>query len=200
MMFETAEYIGIIAFAMSGFFVAARNHLDLLGTLVSVFLTAFGGGVMRDVIVSRIPYTFSHDAPAVIVFVLMLLMILFRLHQKESVENRLWFILSDSVGLVSFSLGGALVALDAGLNLTGVLALSFVTAVGGGIARDIIINEVPFVFKTGFYGTISLLLGSLLYLLDKVGWVNLYTMILLFLFGVILRIVAYYRKWSVPLI
>ncbi len=199
-MFETAEYIGIVAFAMSGFFVAARNHLDLLGTLVSVFLTAFGGGVMRDVIVNKTPYTFSHDAPAVIVLTLMLLMILFRLHKKESVENRSWFILSDSIGLVSFSIGGALVALDAGLNITGVLALSFVTAVGGGIARDIIINEVPFVFKTGFYGTVSLLAGAVLYLLDKFGWMNLYTITTVFVLGVALRIVAYYRKWSVPLV
>ena len=199
-MFETAEYIGIVAFAMSGFFVAARNHLDLLGTLVSVFLTAFGGGVMRDVIVNKTPYTFSHDAPAVIVFTLMLLMILFRLHKKESVENRSWFILSDSIGLVSFSIGGALVALDAGLNITGVLALSFVTAVGGGIARDIIINEVPFVFKTGFYGTVSLLAGAVLYLLEKFGWMNLYTITAVFVLGVALRIVAYYRKWSVPLV
>ncbi len=199
-MFETAEYIGIVAFAMSGFFVAARNHLDLLGTLVSVFLTAFGGGVMRDVIVNKTPYTFSHDAPAVIVFTLMLLMILFRLHKKESVENRPWFILSDSIGLVSFSIGGALVALDAGLNITGVLALSFVTAVGGGIARDIIINEVPFVFKTGFYGTVSLLAGVVLYLLEKFGWMNLYTITAVFVLGVALRIVAYYRKWSVPLV
>ncbi len=199
-MFETAEYIGIVAFAMSGFFVAARNHLDLLGTLVSVFLTAFGGGVMRDVIVNKTPYTFSHDAPAVIVFTLMLLMILFRLHKKESVENRSWFILSDSIGLVSFSIGGALVALDAGLNITGVLALSFVTAVGGGIARDIIINEVPFVFKTGFYGTVSLLAGAVLYLLEKFGWMNLYTITAVFVLGVALRIVAYYRRWSVPLV
>ncbi len=199
-MFETAEYIGIVAFAMSGFFVAARNHLDLLGTLVSVFLTAFGGGVMRDVIVNKTPYTFSHDAPAVIVFTLMLLMILFRLHKKESVENRSWFILSDSIGLVSFSIGGALVALDAGLNITGVLALSFVTAVGGGIARDIIINEVPFVFKTGFYGTVSLLAGAVLYLLEKFGWMNLYTITAVFVLGVALRIVAYYRMWSVPLV
>jgi len=144
---------------MSGFFVAARNHLDLLGTLVSVFLTAFGGGVMRDVIVNKTPYTFSHDAPAVIVFTLMLLMILFRL-----------------------------------------LALSFVTAVGGGIARDIIINEVPFVFKTGFYGTVSLLAGAVLYLLEKFGWMNLYTITAVFVLGVALRIVAYYRKWSVPLV
>ena len=93
-----------------------------------------------------------------------------------------------------------MVALDAGLNITGVLALSFVTAVGGGIARDIIINEVPFVFKTGFYGTVSLLAGAVLYLLEKFGWMNLYTITAVFVLGVALRIVAYYRKWSVPLV
>jgi len=198
-MFEAAEYIGIIAFAMSGFFVAARNHLDLLGTLVSVFLTAFGGGIMRDVIVNKTPYTFSHDAPAIIVFTLMVVMIFLRLHKKESVENRLWFILSDSVGLVSFSIGGALVALEAGLNITGVLALAFITAVGGGIARDVIINEVPFVFKTGFYGTVALLIGVSLYLLERFGVMEFYTITAVFFVGVLLRVFAYYRKWSVPL-
>ncbi len=200
MMFEIAEYIGIIAFAMSGFFVAARNHLDLLGTLVSVFLTAFGGGVVRDVIVNKIPYTFSHNAPAIIVFSLILLMILFRLHKKESIENRVWFIVSDSIGLVSFSIGGALVALESGLNMTGVLALSFITAVGGGITRDIIINEVPFVFKTGFYGTVSLLVGGVLYLLESFEMMSFYTILTVFLIGVGIRIFAYYRKWSVPLL
>ena len=199
-MFEAAEYIGIIAFAMSGFFVAARNHLDLLGTLVSVFLTAFGGGIMRDVIVNKTPYTFSHNAPAIIVLTLMVVMIFLRLHKKQSVENRLWFILSDSVGLVSFSIGGALVALEAGLNITGVLALAFITAVGGGIARDIIINEVPFVFKTGFYGTVALLVGAILYLLERFGVMEFYTILAVFFAGVLLRVLAYYRKWSVPLL
>ena len=165
-MFEVAEYIGIIAFAMSGFFVAVRSKLDFLGVLISVFLTAFGGGILRDIIVDKTPYTFIHNTPAIIVFTLMLLLILFRFHKRESVENRPWFIVSDSIGLVSFSITGALIALESELNLTGVLALSFVTAVGGGIVRDIIINEVPFVFKTGFYGTVSLLVGALMYLLS----------------------------------
>ena len=199
-MFEIAEYIGIIAFAMSGFFVATRNHLDLLGTLISVFLTAFGGGVMRDVIVNKTPYTFSHNAPAIIVFSLMLLMILFRVHRKESIENKLWFILSDSIGLVSFSIGGALIALEAGLNMTGVLALSFVTAVGGGITRDVIINEVPFVFKTGFYGTVALFTGLLIYLLDKFNMIHFYPIAMVFVLGVGLRMTAYYKRWSVPLV
>ena len=60
-MFELAEYIGIVAFAMSGFFVAARSNLDLLGALISTFLTALGGGIIRDIIVDKTPFTFSHN-------------------------------------------------------------------------------------------------------------------------------------------
>jgi len=199
-MFEVAEYIGIIAFAMSGFFVAVRSKLDFLGVLISVFLTAFGGGIIRDIIVDKTPYAFTHNTPAIIVFILMLVLIAFRFHKKQSVENRLWFIVSDSIGLVSFSITGSLIALQSELNITGVLALSFVTAVGGGIVRDIIINEVPFVFKTGFYGTVSLLVGVLMYLLEMVGMMSFYPTILVFILGVNLRVLAYYKKWSVPLI
>jgi len=199
-MFEVAEYIGIIAFAMSGFFVAVRSKLDFLGVLISVFLTSFGGGIIRDIIVDKTPYTFTHNIPAIIVFTLMLVLIAFRFHKKQSVENRPWFIVSDSIGLVSFSITGALIALESDLNLTGVLALSFVTAVGGGIVRDIIINEVPFVFKTGFYGTVSLLVGALMYLLEMFGMMTFYPTLVVFVIGVSLRVVAYYKKWSVPLI
>lgn len=199
-MFEIAEYVGIIAFAMSGFFVAARAKLDFLGVLISVFLTAFGGGIIRDIIVDERPYTFTHDMPAIMVFTIMFLLIAFRFHKKESVETKSWFIISDSVGLVSFSITGALIALEHDLNITGVLALSFVTAVGGGITRDVIINEVPFVFKTGFYGTVSLLVGALVFLLDSFYVMSFYPIFAVFLLGVVLRIVAYYKKWSIPLI
>ncbi|MGC9351919.1 MAG: trimeric intracellular cation channel family protein [Sulfurovum sp.] len=198
-MFELTEYIGIIAFTMSGFFVAVRSRLDLLGVLISVFLTAFGGGIIRDIIVDQTPYTFTHAAPGVMVLGMMTLMIILKFHNRESIENRLLFILSDSIGLISFSITGALVAMENELNLTGVLALAFVTAVGGGITRDVIINEVPFVFKTGFYGTIALLVALLLYAMDFFGLLNLYTTSLLFVAGVVLRIVAYQKKWSIPL-
>ena len=199
-MFEIAEYIGTIAFAISGFFVGVRSKLDFLGVLISVFLTAFGGGVIRDIIVDKTPYTFTHTVPGFIVIVLMLLLILFRFHKKESIENRPFFIVSDSIGLVSFSITGAIIALESGLNLTGVLALSFVTAVGGGITRDVIINEVPFVFKTGFYGTVSLLVGLLIYLLEYFQLMSFYMILLVFLLAVFIRILAYYRKWSIPLV
>jgi uncharacterized membrane protein YeiH len=198
-MFEVAEYIGIIAFAISGFFVAVRSRLDLLGILISVFLTAFGGGIIRDIVADRMPYTFTHTLPGVMVLGMMLMMILLRFHKRESIENRPLFILSDSIGLVSFSITGALIAMQSGMNLTGVLALAFVTAVGGGITRDVIINEVPFVFKTGFYGTVALLVALVFYGLNQLDMLNFYTTTLLFILGVVLRVVAYQKKWSIPL-
>ena len=199
-MFEVAEYIGIVAFAISGFFVGVRSRLDFLGVFISVFLTAFGGGIIRDVIADRTPYAFSSNVPAVMILGVMTLLIFFRFHKRDSIENRPFFILSDSIGLISFSITGAMIALEEGLNLTGVLALAFITAVGGGITRDVIINEVPFVFKTGFYGTVSLLIGLGVFVLHGADAISFLTLSLLFVFGVTLRMVAYYRKWSVPMV
>lgn len=199
-MFEIAEYIGIIAFAISGFFVAVRSKLDFLGVLISVFLTALGGGIIRDIVVDKTPYTFTHNTPALIIITVMVLLILFKFHKRDSIENRPLFIISDSIGLISFSITGALIAIEQELNLTGVLALSFVTAVGGGIIRDIIINEIPFVFKTGFYGTIALLVGMSLYVLNMLEMMHFYPIAVIFVLGVALRVVAYYKKWSIPLI
>ena len=106
---------------------------------------------------------------------------------------------SDSIGLVSFSISGALIALEQNFNLTGVVTMAFITAVGGGIARDIIINEVPFVLKTGFYGTISLLIGLTLYILDSLNLISFMSISLLFLTALTLRIIAHYKEWSIPL-
>ena len=199
-MFEVADYIGTIAFAISGFFVGVRVKLDFLGVLISVFLTAFGGGIIRDITVDRTPYVFTHSMPGLIVISLMVTLILFKFHKKDSIENKPLFILSDSIGLISFSITGSLIAIEHNFNLTGILALAFVTAVGGGIARDVIINQVPFVFKTGFYGTISLLVGLCLYILSLVDFINFLSLAIILLSGVTLRIIAYYKKWSIPLI
>ena len=198
-MFEIAEVIGIIAFAMSGFFVAARNKLDLLGVLIATFLTALGGGILRDVLAERTPFTFTHSYPTLIVLSVMLLMILFRFHKRNSLENKPLFILSDSIGLVSFSISGALIGLEADFNLAGVITTAFVTSVGGGIARDVIINEIPFVLKTGFYGTVSILIAITLYLLDTKELLSFLSLSLVFFFALNLRLIAYSKNWSIPL-
>ncbi|MDH4945017.1 trimeric intracellular cation channel family protein [Sulfurimonas sp. C5] len=198
-MFEISEYIGIIAFAMSGFFVGVKNRLDLLGVLISTFLTALGGGVIRDVIVDRPPFTFTHTYPALTILLVMLGLIIFQFHKRNSIENKPLFILSDSIGLISFSISGAIIGLEAGFNLTGVIATSFITAVGGGIARDVIINEIPFVLKTGFYGTIAILIALTVYLLKSFDQLHILSMTIVFVVFLTLRLVAYYQKWSIPL-
>lgn len=198
-MFEITEYIGIIAFTMSGFLVAARNKLDLLGVLIATFLTALGGGIIRDITVDKIPFTFTHNYPGMIVMSVLLLLIIFKFHKRNSIENKPLFILSDSIGLISFSISGALIAIEQDLNLAGIIAMAFITAVGGGIARDVIINEVPFVLKTGFYGTISILIALTLYILNEFFLISFMSITILFFSALSLRMVAYYKKWSIPL-
>lgn len=199
-MFEIAEYIGIVAFGTSGFLVAVKNRLDLLGVLISTFLTAFGGGLIRDVIANKIPYTFIHPLPGILILTLMILLIVLKIHKKQDIENKALFIISDSIGLVSFSISGALLALKLNYNLTGVLTLSFITAVGGGISRDVIINQVPFVFKTGFYGTVSLIVAFGVYLLNLADFLNYFSLFAVFIIGTGLRLIAFYKKWSIPII
>lgn len=199
-MFEIAEYIGIIAFGISGFLVAVRNSLDLLGILISTFLTALGGGLIRDVISNKTPYAFIHTLPSILIIVLIVILIAIKIHKKQNIENKTLFIISDSIGLVSFSISGALVALELDYNLTGIMALSFITSVGGGITRDVIINEVPFVFKTGFYGTVSLIVALIIYLLSLVDFLNYFSLFVVFLIGIALRLIAFYKKWSIPII
>jgi len=198
-VFEIAEYIGIIAFAMSGFFVAARNKLDLLGTLIATFLTALGGGIIRDITVDKVPFTFSHNYPSLIVIIVLVLLIIFKFHKRKSIENKALFMISDSIGLVSFSISGAIIAIEANFNLAGVIAMAFVTAVGGGIARDVIINEIPFVLKTGFYGTIAILIGLILYVLNMKELISFFSITVIFFSFLALRIFAYYKQWSIPL-
>ena len=198
-MFEVAEFIGIIAFTLSGFSTAARNHLDMLGVLVAVFLTALGGGIIRDITVGVTPFSFTHTTPALLVFIVLILLIIFKVHRRNSIENKPYFIVSDSGGLAAFSITGALVALEHDFNFAGVVILSFIAAVGGGIIRDIIINEVPFIFKTGFYGTVSLVIGILVYILHNLDILLPINIAIIFTLGVALRVIAYYRKWSIPL-
>ena len=198
-MFEVTDFIGMIAFAMSGFFVAARSKLDLLGALISTFLTALGGGIMRDITLDRTPYTFSHNYPGLVVLAVFILMVLFKLHRRDTIENKPSFILSDSIGLISFSISGALIAIESNFNLIGVVIMTFMTAVGGGIIRDVIINEVPFVLKTGFYGTIAVMIGIILYLLNIYDAVSIYTISALFIASLFLRLLAYRKNWAIPL-
>ncbi len=197
-LFFIADIIGITAFALSGYLVAVRNHLDLLGILIASFLTALGGGIVRDVILNTTPFTFKEYYPATTVLIVLFLAFVFKIYKKKDVERKLFFVISDTIGLVAFSITGALLALEAEFNIFGVIILSFLTAVGGGLTRDILINKVPAVLVSDFYGSIALLVALLLFLADTLNYLNEISILFISLFAIGLRLLAYFKGWRLP--
>ncbi|QOY52661.1 trimeric intracellular cation channel family protein [Candidatus Sulfurimonas baltica] len=192
------DIIGTIAFALSGYILAAKAKYDILGILVIAFITAFGGGVVRDLLVDRMPYIFHKTYPITIVVITIIAAYIFKLHKNTTLTHNFVFIISDSIGLSIFAFTGAIVALESGFNLAGIMFLSFLTAVGGGIIRDMIMNKVPFVLKNDFYGTVAFILGFLVWLLSTLNLLNSLSTIILLIFGVIMRLMAIKFKWKLP--
>lgn len=197
-LFFIADIIGIIAFTISGYLVAVRNELDLLGVLISSFLTALGGGILRDVILDTTPFTFREYYPATTVLLVLSLSFLFHLNKKKEIERKFFFVISDTIGLVAFSITGALLALDANLNIFGVIILSFLTAVGGGLTRDILINKVPAVLVTDFYGSIALLVALFLFVFHKFDYLNEISIFSVAVLAITVRLIAYFKGWRLP--
>jgi uncharacterized membrane protein YeiH len=194
---EIADIIGIICFALSGFLIAVHCKLDILVVFISSFLTALGGGMIRDLLAGRAPYIFSSNIPAILVVATVLIALLFKLHKIDDLEGKTTFIISDAIGLVSFSITGSIVAIQNEFNFLGVLILAFLTAVGGTI-RDILINRIPSILVSEFYATIALIVASIIFFLEIFELRNLFTIMIVFVFGVILRLLAYYKKWHLP--
>jgi uncharacterized membrane protein YeiH len=195
---EIADIIGIICFALSGFLIAVHYKLDILGVFISSFLTALGGGMIRDVLADKTPYIFTSNLPVILVVATVAIALLFKLHKIDDLEGKTTFIISDAIGLVSFSITGSIVAIQNEFNFLGVLILAFLTAVGGGTIRDILINRVPSILVSEFYATVALIVGSIIFLLEIFELRNLFTILLVFVFGVILRLLAYYKNWNLP--
>ena len=195
---EIADIIGIICFALSGFLLAVHYKLDILGVFISSFLTALGGGMIRDVLADRTPYVFTTNLPVILVVATVVIALLFKLHKIDDLEGKTTFIISDAIGLVSFSITGSIVAIQNDFNFLGVLILAFLTAVGGGTIRDILINRVPSILVSEFYATVALILASIIFVLEILHLRSLPVITLVFIFGVALRLLAYYRKWHLP--
>ncbi|MCK5111530.1 MAG: TRIC cation channel family protein [Arcobacteraceae bacterium] len=198
MLHEIAEIIGIISFSVSGFYIAVRNNLDILGIFISAFLTALGGGIIRDTIVGIPPTSLSTITPMLIVSGMIVLLILLKFHKKQDYDRKPLFVFIDSIGLISFSIAGALIAIEHNFALSGVIILAFITAIGGGIFRDTLLNVVPYVLKGGFYGIISIIIGFLVYILNIFELLGFVSLVCLFIFGILLRWLAFTQNWKLP--
>ncbi|MBR7117994.1 MAG: trimeric intracellular cation channel family protein [Helicobacteraceae bacterium] len=193
------DIIGIIAFAISGFLVGIRKQFDILGIAIMSAITSFGGGIIRDSIVSRMPFVFTFYYPSVTLFVVFIGCIIFRKLVNDKIEQKILFIVMDAIGLVAFAISGALLAIDINFNLFGVIILSFLTAVGGSITRDTIINEIPLLLRSEIYGIIAIYCALVLfiysYFFDEY---NIYIISFVATSAFLLRIIAYIKKWRLP--
>lgn len=197
-IFFLASFIGTIAFAFSGFLVGVHKKMDLMGIFILSMLTANGGGALRDILLNKTPSVLTDLSGFYMVLCVFILAFVFRLHRYAIVEKSRLFVLSDALGLAAFSVTGALAAVDASLSIFGVMVLAFITASGGGIIRDLLVNEMPSVLSSDFYGTVSILIGLGIYALHQTGLDNNLNISLLFVAALILRLLAYLRGWKLP--
>ncbi|WP_432720050.1 TRIC cation channel family protein [Jeongeupia wiesaeckerbachi] len=198
LQFDVLFLIGTAAFTISGYLVGATKRFDVLGVVILALLTAIGGGMIRDVLVDRVPRIFIDAGPLYTIFATLLVAWAIKLHQRNRGLLYKIFIVADSIGLVAFSIAGAQIGLDVGLNLFGVAFLAFVTAVGGGLVRDMMVNDVPFILHEDFYGTVAILVAALLYVAAHSGWRGPWVEWTLFTIGLGLRLVAHLRDFRLP--
>jgi uncharacterized membrane protein YeiH len=197
-IFFIVNAIGSAAFALSGYFIGVRKHLDYMGLFIVSLLTASGGGMLRDVLVGRVPHLLSDFFAFALVFVVIIVASLLRLHRFNNVDKRTWFVLSDSIGLVAFSTTGTVVGIESELPFYGGMILAFLTATGGGIIRDILVNDMPALLKSDFYGTVAILIAGIIYGLSAFDLYNNISVGIVFVCALILRLIAYYKDWHLP--
>jgi len=194
-LLTTLEHAGIFIFAMTGALVAARLGLDIFGVVVLALITGLGGGVTRDVILGEHPpaafenwgYLLAAVAAAVLVF--------FQSGRFDRRERPI--LVLDAVGLSLFCVTGAIAGVEAGLGVLPSSLLGLVSAVGGGIMRDVLSNRVPVIFQGDLYAIPALFGAVLAAVIATQDWPPLSFCAAA---GVCLawRLAAIYRGWTAP--
>ena len=171
------EMIGTVAFAISGAMVAIKKRVDIFGVLVLSTVTALGGGVVRDVIIGSLPPRMFSDyryvlAALITALTVFIIAFIFKNAYQKSAEtvdniNNIF----DAVGLGIFTVTGAKVAIESGFTSNGILVvcLAVLTGVGGGLIRDMMLTEIPFILKKRIYAIASIIGGTTYHILVSNG-------------------------------
>src|SRR5690554_1864526 len=188
--------VAITAEAMSGALAAGRRHMDIFGVAVIAFVTALGGGTIRDVILGHYPIGWTQHPEYVYLvlgaglFTTVIARYMHRLHRI--------FLALDAMGLIAFSLIGSNIALALGYPTVVVIMSGMITGISGGILRDVLCNQVPVVFRRELYASVSLAVCALFLILKAQGvGMNLNTAIC-FTSGLSLRLLAIHFHWRLP--
>jgi len=199
MSLVSIEAAAILAFAVSGLLEAARKKLDVIGICVVVGLSAFGGGTLRDILLDRRPFFWvEHSAWLWVLLGLSLAAMMF-LRAKHFAPTERAVQWPDAIGLGLFTAGGAQIALTSGMPAIVAVLMGMITAVFGGVLRDIVCNEIPQAFRDHRpYAVCSFAGGWVVVAVDHwqlEGWIGLVSGALL---TMTLRTLALIFNWRLP--
>lgn len=153
------DYLGTFAFAISGIRLAAAKNFDWFGAYVVGFVTAVGGGTLRDVMLDVTPFWMEHASYIIITGLALLFVLVFR---KYVVRLDNTFFIFDAVGIALFTVVGVEKSIAAGFPMWVNVIMGTITGAAGGMFRDIFINEVPLIFRKEIYA-MACLAGGIVY-------------------------------------
>lgn len=201
-LFLAAEIIGIIAFSVSGAAVAYKKQMDLFGIIILGACTALGGGVIRDVLLGITPPTMFRNPLYAIVAAVAALVVFIPAVQKLLEGSRAYdniMLVMDSIGLGLFTVLGIQTALekDSSYNFFVLVAVGVITGIGGGILRDVLAGERPYVFVKHFYACASII-GAIICVVLK-NYISLSAASVIAAAVIVaLRILAAFFRWKLP--
>ncbi|MFY8112132.1 MAG: trimeric intracellular cation channel family protein [Flavobacterium sp.] len=194
--FEALDLVGTLAFAISGALTALHKRMDPFGVLIIAFVTAVGGGTLRDVLIGRTPVGWMQDLNYLYIISLgFVLVLIFRgnLHRFK-----LSMLFSDSIGLGVFTLIGIQKGLDFGMHPFICVALGTMTACFGGVIRDVLCAEIPVIFRKEIYATICIFGGIVFFMLEQGNFPDQLIQLVTSLVIIIIRLLVVKFNWSLP--
>lgn len=188
--------IAIIAEAMTAALAAGKREMDWFGVCMLGFITALGGGSVRDVLLGHYPLTWvEHPSYLLLTSGAALFTIAVARYMHKLRNVFLWL---DAVGLVVFTIIGCNVAIGLDLPVVVVVASGMITGCAGGVLRDILCNSIPLLFRAELYATVSILTGVLYIGGLSLGWHHDMVMAAAMAIGLTLRLLALRFGWSMP--
>jgi len=177
------EILGTITFAISGVFAAMQKRLDIFGILIISFITSIGGGTLRDVLLGDLPVKWMRDIETpLLILVSAICAVLFR-HIIKNFQQTLFIF--DSLGLGFFTVLGLQKGIKFGLNPGICVVLGTITGCFGGVIRDILLNNIPLIFRREIYATACILGGIIYFILYSTSfpkeWLDVTVMLVVFL-------------------
>ncbi|MFB5637282.1 MAG: trimeric intracellular cation channel family protein [Nitrosarchaeum sp.] len=190
------DLFGTMAFAVTGAFKAIEHKSDIVGILLLATITGIAGGTIRDVVMGQFPNSLSDPAYVVITILSGIAIFFLYSHLKKHWNLFLKF---DAIGLGVFAIIGATFAYHlVGLNFLAIILAGMLTAVGGGILRDVFVTQVPIVFIKEFYATASFIGIVVFYLILYFGGELYSATIAGIVLTTTLRLIAMKYNWNLP--